>query len=516
MNNDDDVIWTKQTALPPPHPRLCSLDSLWNAPLQLADQNEHRNEDNLNQNNSDDHDDDNASMGSFWFDDKNEEQEQRQPLLMATATAADGNVSTSCASITKALVPLPLPASCHDKVAPIAAFPESNNHKACLVSSLHHLSCLPAPTPLSCPSSASLVLPSSSSSSFISADCNSNSSSSSSSSCCYPSHHHPQHKKNNNKNNMCGDPSHVELLQAKHRTMQQLLDPSNNSIRLVEPVSTYGCKPSSFLRAALHKVDTMSDLDLDGSQNSNCSSYLSRLLRPQKKRRKDNDDDDDDDAAKRPLGAPPSTPLHTAVVRTNVTAKEIDLLLRQNAKFASVSAVLPPIQTMVMDPLTRTLQPKVLPQPYTYPLHLAIFYKASVDILQMLISAAPSVLLLRDGPNQETPLLLLLKKHQTLSYLSSVDLIQLIDAMLLKNPKCALLPDRHLNTALHTACAYGIASVDIVRHLFIVHPHALWKRNQNGQTPLQLAQRQTVTTPEDVAVFLWDKQSRFGNKEYYV
>lgn len=134
---------------------------------------------------------------------------------------------------------------------------------------------------------------------------------------------------------------------------------------------------------------------------------------------------------------------------------------------------------------------------YSLPLNLALQNRASMSIIETLISAAPTLLTLKDGPQGLTPLHVLLKHH--------TDYEDPMIFMLLRNPEIASITDDRGNTPLHYACMYG-ASLDVIKHLCVLFPRSLHLRNRDNVTPVQLAQRSASTRSEETATYLWSMQ----------
>lgn len=231
--------------------------------------------------------------------------------------------------------------------------------------------------------------------------------------------------------------------------------------------SVFG-KPSSFLRAALYQKNLRQERPLKKQKTANELEEVQREIEPA------------------PL-------LHLACVRPDVSAHEIDLLLRRDAKAATKACFSMATSKKVANPLTLKTETQIIKERFTLPLNLAIKTNATPDVLKMLINAAPSVLLLQDGPQRETPLCAYLR-------LTPSPDVSVVDAMLLKCPKCAFATDRHSNTALHVACNRGV-SLDILRHLHILDPKAWQRRNFHDKTPYQLVQQRTVSCSDEVSRF---------------
>jgi hypothetical protein len=197
--------------------------------------------------------------------------------------------------------------------------------------------------------------------------------------------------------------------------------------------------------------------------------------------------------------------LHRSCLRSDITVSQVQHILKIDPHAASRSLVLETYKKVV-NPLTCQCEIKLVKEPFTYPLHLAIRNQASTEVVQALIQAAPAVLMIRDGPMKDTPLSLALK--------FSPDLL-LVDTMLLVSPKCVTLRDRHDNTVLHVACRHGV-STTVLRHLCILCQKALYLKNFHGKTPLELVQERSVNKySESMCNFLMDlmQQHRSDSQE---
>lgn len=193
--------------------------------------------------------------------------------------------------------------------------------------------------------------------------------------------------------------------------------------------------------------------------------------------------------------------LHEACRRPNVTVQEISQLLQQDPDAAQRQCILHR-QKRAFDPVTKAFQDVCVPEKYRYPLNLAIQYKCSTPVLEALVDAAPSVLSRRDGnqKQQHTPLHVLFR-HQPADYSAAADM------MLLKHPPLADIVDFKLNTPLHQAVESG-TDLQTVRHLVLLSPNALLKRNFHGRTPLDLAQRHGAMCSDAVADYLWQEAEK--------
>lgn len=247
----------------------------------------------------------------------------------------------------------------------------------------------------------------------------------------------------------------------------------DESMLNVEPIASVFSKPSSFLRAALLVKNSASE-------------------RPLKKQKRDSSPNNQPSDTKDVRES--TSPLHLACLRPAVTVKEIDQLLRRDARAAAKSVTLTTSKTVV-DPVTLKQETKSVKEMYTLPLLLAIKNQASSEVLKMLIDAAPSVLLLLDGNQRESPLCAYLR-------LTPCPDLSVVEEMLRKSPKCVFTVDRHDNTVLHVACARG-AGVDILQRLCRAFPQGLKRWNFHGKTPSQLVQQRTVTCSDDVSRLMW-------------
>lgn len=265
---------------------------------------------------------------------------------------------------------------------------------------------------------------------------------------------------------------------AKHSSQQrrQAPSPGGSTESSMAPRSDASSqdfgRPSSFLRAALYRSD--------------------HSERPRKKWKSDKSKSDDPTVTHSEPEKPPPH-LHLACLKGNINAKDIDQMLRRDPSSATKSISLR-TNKLVVDPLTLKVERKLVKESYTLPLHLAIKYKASPEVIEMLVAAAPSVLLARDGPQRETPLMVMLKMQPD---------VKLVDALLLKNPSCATVRDRHDNSALHIACSRGV-SIDVLKHLCLMYPRGLKRRNFQGKTPCQLLQERTVMCSDEMSKFVWE------------
>jgi hypothetical protein len=125
---------------------------------------------------------------------------------------------------------------------------------------------------------------------------------------------------------------------------------------------------------------------------------------------------------------------------------------------------------------------------YTFPLNIAIQYNADPRVLELLVTIAPQVLEIPDGPDLESSLHIAIKHHCPTE--------SIIDMMLLVMPSAAATKDRHLNTPLHLACLMRPEEDDLIRNLLLHHPGAAKEQNFHGHTPLMLLQRSNQQVSE--------------------
>ena len=123
---------------------------------------------------------------------------------------------------------------------------------------------------------------------------------------------------------------------------------------------------------------------------------------------------------------------------------------------------------------------------YHYPLHIAICRQASLEVLQVLVDAGPSILLQEDGPHHYTPLCLALAlfPHR----------VDLHTYLLLSNKTAIRQPTSHTHDLpLHVACKYGVP-IEILVMLIMEYPESSNIPNQTGQTPRDIIIEKTKTT----------------------
>jgi hypothetical protein len=190
--------------------------------------------------------------------------------------------------------------------------------------------------------------------------------------------------------------------------------------------------------------------------------------------------------------------LHRACSTRNLSLESVQgicSILREDPGAASLQHTLF-TQEKVYNYLTHQIETKTVRESYTYPLNMALEKTASAAVIKSLIEADKDVLAKKDGLEQEGSLHILLKHQRNNT--------NTVDAILFANPSSVFVEDRHFNTPLHVACRSG-ASMDVIRHLWILYPEALTKRNFHGLTPLDVARNNSHMCSDGVASFLWQK-----------
>lgn len=125
---------------------------------------------------------------------------------------------------------------------------------------------------------------------------------------------------------------------------------------------------------------------------------------------------------------------------------------------------------------------------FDFPINIALRNKASLPALKLLAEASPGVLIEGDGPEWGCALSCSLYERRGTDVASL-----LLDA----NPDQVRVRDRHLNYPIHVACLCG-ASLSVVELLASSYRRALRKANFHGQTPLDIATRNTLCGDEVV------------------
>mmetsp|Transcript_10868 Transcript_10868/g.14401 ORF Transcript_10868/g.14401 Transcript_10868/m.14401 type:complete len:393 (+) Transcript_10868:237-1415(+) len=186
--------------------------------------------------------------------------------------------------------------------------------------------------------------------------------------------------------------------------------------------------------------------------------------------------------------------LHKACIKRGAEAEVIAAILKIDKNLACIAHQIFQVK-QVYDCASYKSRTSKVKEKYCYPLNIAIRNQIQYAAIELLVKAAPQVAAMSDGSMKECSLSILLK-HSPLDS-------QLADLLLLSNPTCATLIDKHENTPLHVACQFG-AALSIVKHICILHPEALKMRNHFGHTPIEVAQRSI--RGRHLAAYLYTKQ----------
>lgn len=115
---------------------------------------------------------------------------------------------------------------------------------------------------------------------------------------------------------------------------------------------------------------------------------------------------------------------------------------------------------------------------YSYPLHIAIYQKASLEVLQILVEVGPLVLLQEDGPLSLTPLSLALATHPQEVNMHTFLLAKDALPVRMPNARCRDLP-------LHIACQHCAPPVTLTM-LVLECRQAVFEKNSNGLSPCDI------------------------------
>jgi len=189
--------------------------------------------------------------------------------------------------------------------------------------------------------------------------------------------------------------------------------------------------------------------------------------------------------------------LHEACQESNIKADTIRTILFHNPNAARKKTI------------TKTDQNKSGWR--SYPLHTALQHNPSLEAVMVLVSAAPEVLLEtnvtfncnstggRGAGRGSCPL------SVALAHCASPEVIKFL---LLANSNSAKLPDQRLNYPLHVACIRG-CSKDVISLITAANPGALYEKNFNGDTPLDILQRSGLFFDDEIINEL--QQTAFSN-----
>uniref|UniRef100_A0A7S1UTZ5 ANK_REP_REGION domain-containing protein n=1 Tax=Grammatophora oceanica TaxID=210454 RepID=A0A7S1UTZ5_9STRA len=139
-----------------------------------------------------------------------------------------------------------------------------------------------------------------------------------------------------------------------------------------------------------------------------------------------------------------------------------------------------------------------------YPINIALWSRASEEIIKLLAKEGRDVLNKKDGPEDCNALMNALYRYNPKAAQHTLKMI----AILLKYGSNKLLEgtDRYKNLPLHVACLKG-CNADFIQLLVQLNPPALCARNFHQQTPLDVAQRSQLCS-DDVIDYL--QKASFG------
>jgi hypothetical protein len=184
--------------------------------------------------------------------------------------------------------------------------------------------------------------------------------------------------------------------------------------------------------------------------------------------------------------------LHRACSNRDISLETVQGILREDPGAASRELTLF-TEGKVYNYLSHYLETKQVRESYTYPLNMALEKGFSFNVIKSLIDTDKAVLDKKDGLEQEGSLHILLKHHKNND--------KVVGAILMANPSSVMVEDRHFNTPLHVACRSG-ASMNVIRHIWVMYPEALGMRNFQGCTPLDVARTNGDMCSDGVAYFL--------------
>lgn len=193
------------------------------------------------------------------------------------------------------------------------------------------------------------------------------------------------------------------------------------------------------------------------------------------------------------------------------TVQQIRSILKQDPDAASRPIHVKSIKS-VYSPLLPSRINKLVKEPYTYPLNLAIRYGCNSQVLNCLIAAAPQILAIPDGQMEETSLSILIKYYPSNNSQVTFDKIVSLLSSALKSSSDGvyddfILMDRRGNTPLHiVACTASSRSIptSVVKRLYsdLNGRKCIKLCNFNGQTPVDIARSRTASCNDDVARYL--------------
>ena len=155
-----------------------------------------------------------------------------------------------------------------------------------------------------------------------------------------------------------------------------------------------------------------------------------------------------------------------------------------------------------MFPRRRPKAPEAAPEPFQLPINIALYHDANLEVLDFLVQADPSQLLMKDGIHGINSLCLALDRRP--------NDIACLGLLLINNPEGVKIVDIFENTPLHIACQKG-ASLQVAQMLVKLHPSALTQRNGNGLLPIDIIQKLPGPATNEVLNFLTEKTRQLQN-----
>mmetsp|Transcript_7538 Transcript_7538/g.10817 ORF Transcript_7538/g.10817 Transcript_7538/m.10817 type:complete len:671 (-) Transcript_7538:105-2117(-) len=177
---------------------------------------------------------------------------------------------------------------------------------------------------------------------------------------------------------------------------------------------------------------------------------------------------------------------------TSSSSRLVESLLHQSCRLYAQTApvVASAIKVDLQAVRRRWISPQQLKRrqlkDFSYPVNIALYNGASVEVLELLVNAAPEILGEQDGPEGCSSISLLLQRGQELY--QKDDLMKIMNLMLSRNPLCTQLLDKRSNYPLHVACSKGYP-LRVIERLVSAYPKAMESKNFHGQTPLEVSQK---------------------------
>jgi hypothetical protein len=140
---------------------------------------------------------------------------------------------------------------------------------------------------------------------------------------------------------------------------------------------------------------------------------------------------------------------------------------------------------------------------YSYPIHIALRHEASEDVVDLLVSTDPSVLVQKDGPDESSALGVALAAQVETAVLRR---------LLAWNPEQAKIADKHGRVPMHVVVQNRVVSMEMVKALYQAHPEAVFQIDLKGDTPVALAERNPFCR-ETIVNYLQERVDRTLEQE---